>query len=188
MGLTWLNQPDPIMPEGVLLSESDDKVHDLCRDCHDPDSGQLIGSAAGREGNTTNKCIDCHGGPTRFLAHLHHESLNKVSYDNGVNDTSQSGQQGCQDCHGSGPQGGPYSLASWSDILFAHNNSCYTCHDYANEPNVGDDTPLLADVQAAIANPGSGVALPATYQRCRMWIMMRLITPSPAPCEEASRR
>lgn len=144
-------------PEGVPLSESDDKVHDLCSDCHDPNSGQLIGSAAGREGNATNKCIDCHGGPTRFLAHLHHESFNKVSYDNGVNDTSQSGQQGCQDCHGSGPQGGPYSLASWSDILFEHNNSCYTCHDYANEPNVGDNTPLLADVQAAIANPGSGV-------------------------------
>ena len=89
------------MPEGVPLSESDDKVHDLCSDCHDPNSGQLIGSAAGREGNATNKCIDCHGGPTRFLAHLHHKSFNKVSYDNGLNDTSQSGQQGCQDCHGS---------------------------------------------------------------------------------------
>ena len=144
-------------PEGVPLSHSDDKVHDSCSDCHDPNTGQLIGSAAGRQGNKTNKCIDCHGGPARFLAHLHHESFNKVGYDNGLNDTSQSGQQGCQDCHGSGPQDGPYSLDSWSDILFEHNNSCYTCHDYANEPNVGDDTPLLADVQAAIANPGSGV-------------------------------
>jgi len=83
--------------------------------------------------------------------------MNKVSYDDGINDTSQSGRLGCQECHGSGPQGGPYSLASWSDILLVHNNSCYTCHDYANEPNVGDNTPLLTDVQAAIANPGSGV-------------------------------
>ena len=143
--------------EGVPLSETDDKVHDSCSDCHNPNSGALVGSAAGREGHVVNMCIDCHGGPSRFLSHLHHENLNKVSYDNGVNDTSQPGQQGCQDCHGSGPQGGPYSLASWTDILLEHNNSCYTCHDYANEPSVGDNTPPLANVQAAIANPGSGV-------------------------------
>ena len=143
--------------EGVPLSETDDKVHDSCIDCHDPNSGSLVGSAAGRESNEVNMCIDCHGGPARFLSHQHHENLNKVSYDDGVNDTSQPGQQGCGDCHGSGPQGGPYSLASWSDILFVHNNSCYTCHDYANEPSVGDNTPFLADVQFAIANPGSGV-------------------------------
>ena len=143
--------------EGVPLSESDDKVHDSCSDCHDPNLGVLVGSAAGREGHEVNMCIDCHGGPARFLSHQHHESLNKVSYDGGVNDTSQSGQQGCQDCHGSGSQGGPYSLASWSDILSEHNNSCYMCHDYANEPSVGDNTPFLAAVQSAIANPGSGV-------------------------------
>jgi hypothetical protein len=143
--------------EGVPVSETDDKVHDSCSDCHDPNSGSLVGSAAGREGHEVNMCIDCHGGPARFLSHQHHENLNKVSYDDGVNDTSQPGHQGCGDCHGSGPQGGPYSLASWSDILFVHNNSCYTCHDYANEPSVGDNTPFLADVQFAIANPGSGL-------------------------------
>jgi hypothetical protein len=140
--------------DGVPIDPNDDKVHDSCSDCHDPNSGALVGSAAGREGNPVNLCIDCHSGSTYFLSHTHHDSLNKVSYNSGT-DTSQSGQQGCQDCHGSGA--GPYSLATWSDIFFEHNNSCYTCHDYANEPNVGYDTPFLTDVQAAISNPGSGV-------------------------------
>lgn len=140
------------MSSGIAVNDLDDKKHDACTTCHNPD-GTLItppsvnGYATSMAAGT---CAACHG--DFFPSHVHHYGTNNdLSYNPAV-DTSQSSASGCAQCHNDNSG----ALGLFTDILVEHKNVCNNCHLYD-----GTKTAPKAAVDAAISSGN-----PATCATC----------------------
>ena len=97
---------------GIYLNQLDNKAHDACLGCHGT-TGQLVGSATGKEGataGTPNNCSTCHG----VFSENHASSIDHLATVVMHND--------CSGCH--------TTVGNFVDPVSPRtHDACTTCHD-----------------------------------------------------------